>query len=153
MAYCYLGLKEEPWYGTKYESIPIDEALWNSFRTVTHSDYPELELPQINDMVATEFDILPCPEAIPKDEPRCILKSKPIQLWYKPDNVFQIPKVIMLFQFASGNALAKAIVATHLFVTLVQEQVNNIYRPNPVILPNFGNFYYRSAVILSSFFQ
>ena len=27
------------------------------------------------------------------------------------------------------------------------------YRPNPVMLPNFGNFYYQNAVILSSFCQ
>jgi len=116
--------QEEPWYGTQYESIPVDETLWDTWRNTQHWELDDLQLPQINDMIATQFNILPCPDDIPKDEPRCIMQSEPIQLWYKPDNVFAMPKVNMLFQFASGDHAPEAIVATHLFAEIVQDHVN-----------------------------
>jgi insulysin len=119
-------METEKWYGTQYESVEIDEALWNQWRTSNHSDYPDLQLPQVNDMIATEFDLLKLPDTIPKDQPQCLLKSLPIKLWYKPDNVFEMPKINLLFQFASGdaNASPEAVVATHLFAELVEDQVN-----------------------------
>lgn len=120
--------QEEPWYGTKYESIPIDETLWNSWRTVQHTDYSDLKLPEVNDMIATEFDLLPCPSEIPKEEPQCILHSSQakIQLWYKPDNVFEMPKVNLLFQLSSVETAVspEPMVALQLFVELIQEHVN-----------------------------
>jgi insulysin len=120
----------EEWYGTQYERIPIDDALWNQWRQANHSDYPDLTLPQVNDMIATEFELVSestDATTSPKEEPICILKTDPIlRLWYKPDNVFQMPKVNLLFHFASGDVLAspEAVVMTQLFAELVTDACN-----------------------------
>ncbi len=130
----------EKWYGTQYERIELEEALQNQLRTAMASDFPELQLPQVNDMIATDFELLSqeLQTSFPLDSPQCIALSttagtktsswsQPIlQLWYKPDNVFQMPKVNLLYHFSSSVAAAtpQASVATQIFVEWIQEQVN-----------------------------
>lgn len=136
--------KTEKWYGTLYERVPLDDARQNQLRTALASDFPELKLPEINDMIATDFELLSedLQSCVPKDAPQCIaltttsagtfstkVSSWPrplLQLWYKPDNVFQMPKVNLLFCFPSriANVTPQAVVATQLFVEWIQEQVN-----------------------------
>lgn len=138
----------EPWYKTQYERIELEEALQNQLRTALSSDFPELQLPQVNDLIATDFELLSeeFQASVPKDAPQCIsllttanatstgatITSSPswphplLQLWYKPDNVFQMPKVNLSFHFESSIATAtpEAAVATRLYVEWIQEQVN-----------------------------
>jgi insulysin len=115
-----------PWYGTQYESVPVDEALWSHWRSVKYSAFQELDLPEVNDMIATDFDLLKESSQLPKDMPLCILKTKTIQLWYKPDNIFDMPKVNVMFQFVSKDTLAspEASVAINLFSLVVNELCN-----------------------------
>jgi insulysin len=124
----------EKWYGTQYECVELDEPLQNQLRTAMASDYPELALPQVNDMIATDFELLSkeFQNSVPLDKPQCIALTmgstyKPdMQLWYKPDNAFDMPKVNLLFHFPSciANATPQAAVATQVFVEWIQEQVN-----------------------------
>lgn len=119
----------EKWYGTQYESVPLEEEVQTLWREASAAEYPALQLPQVNDMIATSFDLLDSDfrESLPKEAPQCILKrGQSLQLWYKPDNIFEMPKVNMLFSFQSSiaNATAQALVSTELFVELFQEQVN-----------------------------
>lgn len=129
--------QEEKWYGTQYERVELDQVLQNQLRTAMASDFPELKLPKLNDMIATEFTLLSeeFQNSVPKDAPQCIslkgatAKSSPkplLQLWYKPDNVFQMPKVNLLFNFPSSvaNATPQAVISTQIFVEWIQEQVN-----------------------------
>ena len=83
----------EPWYGTEYEIIPMDESLLQSWSDSKQADYVGLQLPERNDMVATEFELKPSGDTIPKDKPQCILEQYPngaasgnwsCRLWYKP---------------------------------------------------------------------
>jgi insulysin len=115
------------WFGTEYESIEVDEKLWARLRSVKYAEFEELALPEINDMVATDFDILKAPD-LPKEMPVCIWQSKTVRLWYKPDNVFDMPKVNIMFQFSSKNSLSspEAGVAINLFSQIVQEKCNEI---------------------------
>ena len=125
----------EKWYGTQYERVELDVPLQNQLRTALASDFPELALPQVNDMIATDFELLSTDfrNSLPFDKPQCIALSsgsmsyKPdMQLWYKPDNVFDMPKVNLLFHFPSSIAgsTPQAAVATQIFVEWIQEQVN-----------------------------
>eukprot|EP00980_Cylindrotheca_fusiformis_P029009 scaffold22696_cov118-Cylindrotheca_fusiformis.AAC.3 len=116
-----------PWFGTEYESIGVEEDLWKRLRDVKHSEFPELALPEVNDMIATDFDVLKAPD-MPQDMPVCILQTKTSRLWYKPDNVFEMPKVNVMFQFSSKDTLSspEAGVAINLFAQIVQEKCNEI---------------------------
>ncbi|KAG7370665.1 secreted/periplasmic Zn-dependent peptidase, insulinase-like protein [Nitzschia inconspicua] len=122
-------VEEEKWYGTKYCNMDCDEETWNKWKAVSHEDYQELQLPEINDMIATNFDLLEGKSdetKYPKDQPQCIHQDNNICLWYKPDNVFDMPKVNIMYSFKSGRGpfSPDAMVSAHLFAELVQEQCN-----------------------------
>jgi insulysin len=119
----------ERWYGTKYAAVGCDPATLDEWRTVKHGSYPGLSLPQINDMIATDFGLLPAdslPSGTPKDRPQCIHQDDNVRLWYKPDNVFDMPKVNIMYSFSSGRGPLSpdAAVAARLFADMVQEQCN-----------------------------
>eukprot|EP00536_Pseudo-nitzschia_multiseries_P006915 jgi/Psemu1/319005/estExt_fgenesh1_pm.C_1530012 len=115
----------EKWYGTQYTVVEPNEALWSSWKNIEHIVYPALKLPAVNDMIATEFDLIES-SSFPKDKPQCIHQDNNLRLWYKPDNVFEMPKVILMYHFASGEGMftPHAIVAAQLFTELVTEQCN-----------------------------
>ncbi|CAJ1955203.1 unnamed protein product [Cylindrotheca closterium] len=114
-----------PWFGTSYETLDLDAELWERLKTVQHSEIPELALPEFNDMIATDFGILES-NHLPKDRPVCILQHNAVRLWYKPDNVFEMPKVNMIFQFSSPQCSSSTEfgIALNLYSQIVQERCN-----------------------------
>jgi insulysin len=107
----------DQWYGTQYYKANLDPSIWemwkNPFqeRDFTNPDdkatetahqvfLAKLRLPDPNDMVATNFDLLPAvPELFPEKDspPQCLVESDVCLLWYKPDTAFQMPKVNLIF--------------------------------------------------------
>jgi insulysin len=121
--------KIEKWYGTKYEIVECNPTVLEQWRQAQHKSYPELSKPQVNDMIATDFELLSTeslPIDTPVDRPQCIHQDENVRLWYKPDNVFDMPKVNIMFSFTSGQGPMSpdSTVAAHLFAELVQEQCN-----------------------------
>jgi insulysin len=116
----------EEWYGTEYEPVDLDESLLQEWKNASHADYPELQFPERNDMIATEFDILKENTTSPLDQPTCIVDNERLRLWYKPDNVFEMPKINMLFQLLTREAYQspETLVCTQLWTELLQEQIN-----------------------------
>ena len=119
----------EPWYGTKYEVIDLPTTLLEQWKTARAADYPELDLPLRNDMIATDFTLLHHADeesTMPKDQPICIRDTSNCRLWYKPDNVFEMPKVniSMLIQTRHAYSTCEAAVCTHLWTELLQEICN-----------------------------
>jgi insulysin len=118
----------EQWYGSKYRSLDFDPALLKKWSEIRHDEYPALQLPQVNDMIATDFTLLDAAssDACPKDEPQCIHQDDNVRLWYKPDNVFDMPKVNIMYSFSSGQGAMtpSSLVAANLFAELVQELCN-----------------------------
>jgi insulysin len=131
----------EPWYGTEYEPIELEEAVLQSWSTAKHTDHAELHLPEKNDMIATEFDLKSSSDTVPKDMPKCILNQTTAgakeeygkdnstdflcRLWYKPDNVFDMPKVNLLFHIHTKSYESpESHVLTQLWAELLQEQCN-----------------------------
>ncbi len=93
---------QEQWYGTEYdiEDIPTDLSTKWSNATV-ECDLVEnmLHLPEQNDMIASDFTLVNhnvSTDVLPMDEPKLILNTNRCRLWYKPDNVFDMPKVNIL---------------------------------------------------------
>ena len=109
----------DKWYGTQYTLENVDEETWEMWRhplqkrkTVDpqseaqeelHQSYlQKLRLPDPNDMVATNFDLIPASvEMFPEKEspPRCLMESDVCEVWYKPDTAFGMPKVNVIFCF------------------------------------------------------
>lgn len=121
--------EEEKWYGTKFKSLECTEEVFSKWKGVSHEDYPELSLPEMNDMIATNFDLLEDSSdetKYPKDHPQCIHKDENVCLWYKPAGIFEVPKVNIMYSFSSGQGpfSPDASVAARLFAELVQEQCN-----------------------------
>jgi insulysin len=107
----------DQWYGTKYAFADIDDAVretWqtpNGARTFDNEADTALEasvltfmaklrLPDPNDMVATNFDLLPASAELFPDKdspPRCLQDTDVCQLWYKPDTAFKMPKVNLIY--------------------------------------------------------
>jgi len=102
----------DPWYGTEFAEKVVDEGLLKEWtKCLTVDDDPEglfvdLRLPDKNDMLATNFELIePHPAFVASTDdknkkkgprvalPRCLVDTPTCRLWYKPDTVFSQPKV------------------------------------------------------------
>ena len=146
----------DPWYGTQYRIVPItdsDNHVWVQYQTrMKNSDLSAisdltsgLRLPDPNDMLPTDFSLLTSSENVTKtsylwnemtspfydavnSSPRCIVDNDTCRLWYKPDTIYQTPKVNMLCLFRSpilscSTSSSLAVMAT-MFVEIVSELCN-----------------------------
>ncbi|OEU06209.1 Peptidase_M16-domain-containing protein, partial [Fragilariopsis cylindrus CCMP1102] len=142
----------EPWYGTKYSTIELLSNELNTWKSIQHTSYPELQLPEVNDMIATDLTLLhtttsesnddgkskddveatttelssSSSSSFPKDQPQCIHQDSNITIWYKPDNIFDMPKVNIMIRFTSGQGSFSPhqSIAAQIFTELVEEQCN-----------------------------
>jgi len=157
-------MEEEPWYGTNYLTIEPNEVLLNTWKAITHEYYPQLQLPEVNDMIPTDFSLLTTSTTTddndgvnvvnvdvndsskekavvgnillpvvtttttitPKDKPQCIHEDSNIRLWYKPDNVFDMPKVNIMIRLTSGQGQFSPdqSICAQLLTELVSEHCN-----------------------------
>jgi insulysin len=135
----------EPWYGTKYSTIELLSNELNTWKSIQHTSYPELQLPEVNDMIATDLTLLhesnenddveatttdlsssSSSSSFPKDQPQCIHQDSNITIWYKPDNIFDMPKVNIMIRFTSGQGSFSPhqSIAAQILTELVEEQCN-----------------------------
>ena len=93
--------KKEFWYGTDYSIDDLSSDLcskWNGMEPDV-----ALHLPEMNDMIASEFSLSSGGD-FPKDEPRLLVDDEKVKLWFKPDNVFDMPKVNVIALFRTTEA-------------------------------------------------
>mmetsp|Transcript_15952 Transcript_15952/g.22803 ORF Transcript_15952/g.22803 Transcript_15952/m.22803 type:complete len:909 (-) Transcript_15952:68-2794(-) len=117
--------KEEIWYGTNYSLEPIEEDLMNQWlNTSVHSEliHSLLHLPTPNTLIPTDFTLLK-DTGEPKDYPCLWLNTDTCRLWYKPDNVFQMPKcnLIILIKTIECQRTLESNVLCNLWVSVVEE--------------------------------
>lgn len=120
--------QEEKWYGTKYSLQNIDPALLETWRTAsvnTEWMEPKLSLPERNDMIATDFSLRKV-EGAPVDQPVLVMDTDTCRLWFKPDNVFDMPKVncIAQLQTAIAHESPESNVLTSLWTNVLEEHCN-----------------------------
>uniref|UniRef100_A0A7S4JUU6 Insulin-degrading enzyme n=2 Tax=Odontella aurita TaxID=265563 RepID=A0A7S4JUU6_9STRA len=104
------SLKEE-WYGVEYNAEDVAPALLKKWEDVTVDDpnlkiedKAKLSFPEKNDMIATDFDLRSHPPSFPLDEPRLLDDISTLRLWYKPDNIFSMPKINVMAVLKSSLA-------------------------------------------------
>jgi len=119
-------MEEEPWYGTNYVTIAPNEGVMQTWKTSKHQDFPQLQLPEVNDMVPTDFSLLTTTLTTPTDQPQCIHEDANRRVWYKPDNVFDMPKVNIMIRLTSGHGqfAPHHSVCAQLLTEIVSEQCN-----------------------------
>jgi insulysin len=108
--------QKDLWYGTQYRIVPASEVenpIWKQFQQRQGMDATlqevcsQLRLPDLNDMLPTEFTLLksleaskvlwegPFADAV-HSPPRCLRDTPVCRLWYKADGAYQTPKVNVL---------------------------------------------------------
>jgi len=120
--------QEEKWYGTKYSLQTLDPALlekWRNASVDTEWMIPKLGLPERNDMIATDFSLRKM-DGVPKDQPMLVMDTDTCRLWYKPDNVFDMPKVNFIAQLCTAIAYEspESNVLTSLWTNVLEEHCN-----------------------------
>jgi len=122
----------EEWYGTQFSIEDIPSDLSTKWQYASVQDATKLHLPERNDMIASDFSLRVVEgnkmDSFPKDEPRLLRDDKQCRLWYKPDNVFDMPKVNIMALLSTSNAgIASPIdsVLNYLFALIVDEHSND----------------------------
>lgn len=120
--------QKEKWYGTDYSVDDIKPELLEKWAQSAQNQETEgrLQLPERNDMIATNFDLRDFPTTAPKDEPRLLMDTTECRLWYKPDNVFDMPKVNVMAHLRTKTAYdsPQSTVLALLWVQTLQEHCN-----------------------------
>jgi len=121
---------KESWYGTDYTVENLSKPLctrWSNATAACSTFEGVLKLPEQNDMIASDFSIVSGEDA-PKDEPRLLIDTNLCRLWYKPDNVFDMPKVNIMAVIRTVNAGSTSpedSVLSTLWVQILMEHSND----------------------------
>jgi insulysin len=115
---------KEKWYGTDYKLEDIPTGLLERWGAATVDSGPiggRLEFPERNDMIASNFDLKNV--EFPKDECRLLQDTPTLRCWYKPDNVFDMPKanIMAILQTPLATESPDASVLSSLFVNVLNE--------------------------------
>jgi len=101
--------REGDWYGTKYNVVPKLEAETKRWAAVRSKQFPALALPQPNDLIPQNFDLI---AAVPVGQsqvereknlaipPTMILDDKRWSVWHKTDSAFGQPRTYAIISLA-----------------------------------------------------
>ncbi|KAK7789977.1 hypothetical protein R5R35_006809 [Gryllus longicercus] len=125
---------KEPWFGTRYTYTDVPSTWLETWRKAEPD--PSFTLPPANIFLTENFDLIKSPEPVPK-YPYKILQDKLMEVWYRPDNKFQLPIAYIYFYFISPLPLASPLscVMLELYVTLIKQQmVETLYPAEEALL-------------------
>uniref|UniRef100_A0A1X7SVZ2 Peptidase M16 middle/third domain-containing protein n=1 Tax=Amphimedon queenslandica TaxID=400682 RepID=A0A1X7SVZ2_AMPQE len=89
-----------PWFNTKYNEEVVSLEWEKSWKNLSLN--PELHLPHPNKFIASEFELLA--EDVPQTKYPVIIKETPhYKIWYKKDDVFDLPKASICVSFVTPN--------------------------------------------------
>jgi insulysin len=118
---------KDPWFDTPYQFAPVDTVTLRRWRTAAVD--PALAIPSPNVFLPEDLSIKPPREA--SERPVRIRETKGIEVWFKQDTTFGVPRTDFFFSvrspFASDSSLHA--VLTELYVQLVNEQLNEYTYP------------------------
>ncbi|CAL1531836.1 unnamed protein product [Lymnaea stagnalis] len=92
------NLSEEPWLGTKYLAQHVNDSLIS--RLLTLSPNPELQLPDPNPYIATDFSLVKFKKST--KYPVVVMSQAGIRMWFKKDNKYHMPTSYIYFHFISS---------------------------------------------------
>lgn len=91
----------EKWYQTKYSIEPLSESIIKAFE---HPEIPtnskKIDIPAKNTLLPTNFALFTSAEdLLPKD----LINNESIELWFKQDSTFKVPKTSLRLRFKSND--------------------------------------------------
>lgn len=86
---------KDPIFGTKYLAESLTEELENKWSIIKPHSF--FSIPSENQYLTTNFSILP--QSTDIKYPKKIFENNYIELWYKQDNHFKLPKSYVMFNF------------------------------------------------------
>ncbi|EGW30608.1 uncharacterized protein SPAPADRAFT_143847 [Spathaspora passalidarum NRRL Y-27907] len=118
--------KSEKWYGTKYEYESIPQDLLTKIKSSRVN--PVFHYPTPNDFIPTDFEISKRKSATPQVCPYLLENNERIDLWYKQDDQFEVPKgtIELAFHLPNSNTDVKSSTFSSLFSELLTEELNQI---------------------------
>lgn len=132
---------KEKWYQTEYTLEDCGSSVCNRWSNASiESSLVEnmLHLPERNDMIATDFSLQNVKD-MPLDEPRMVLDTDRCRLWYKPDNVFDMPKVNIMALIRTKAASTMSVVES--VMALLWTQIFNEHSNEFTYLASMANLH------------
>ncbi|EDV91988.1 GH24288 [Drosophila grimshawi] len=95
--------KTEKWFGTEYTSTPMPPKWQQLWKETDASSMPHLFLPGPNRFVPQDFTIFWHADGKPEipDVPKKLIQNETCELWFRPDDKFDLPGVYMSFYLIS----------------------------------------------------
>ncbi|XP_076440302.1 nardilysin-like isoform X2 [Babylonia areolata] len=113
--------KVEPWFGTHYTITDIPEEWERRWQNLTPR--PELALPERNEFIPSNFDLLKVDGAAA--HPVQVLDNQFGRMWYKKDTKFKMPKGFILLHFmtpvVASSVKSKAL--CDLYISVLEQQL------------------------------
>ncbi len=136
---------KEHWYKTEYTLEDLSDEIcdkWSKASIDSSLVDNMLHLPEQNDMIASDFSLRSVQD-MPRNEPRLLLDSRACRLWYKPDNVFDMPKVNIMALLRTKAASTMSVVES--VMALLWTQIVNDHSTDFTYLASMANLH--SSVI------
>ena len=113
----------EPWFKTKYNVEAVDPAWEAEFAAIGTTSSPltsELHLPPPNVLIASDFSLLPAPDAEPS-APTLVDQQLTHAVWHQPDATFRMPRCNVYIKFVSPKVFEspEATVLYDLFISVL----------------------------------
>lgn len=116
----------EPWYGSKYKLEKIPDAIIVKWETCSRSN--ELRLPNVNEFITSNFEILYSDDKRQNGSPHpsIIQESVLTRVWFKQDDEFLLPKANLKFEFVSPLAYLDPLNCdlTYMYIQLLKDALN-----------------------------
>jgi insulysin len=120
-----VATESEKWYGTKYKTEPIPSDKIAGWSTVDLDN--KLHLPEKNEFIPTQFDIVDRDEASADAKHPVIVRDTPLsKLWFKQDDEFLLPKACVNIRVRCPLAYHDPhhVNLTYMFVELLKDDLN-----------------------------
>ncbi|EDK46772.1 conserved hypothetical protein [Lodderomyces elongisporus NRRL YB-4239] len=118
--------QKEPWYGTEYEIEDVPKNL----KKIIDNPLPNkhLHYPEPNPFIPTNFNISKIKVQTPQTAPYLIHHDNKMNVWYKQDDQFEVPKgtIELVFHLPSSNVDVVSSTKSGVFTEMLSDQLNQI---------------------------
>ncbi|EEY65469.1 nardilysin-like protein [Phytophthora infestans T30-4] len=121
-------LRTERWFGTKYTVDPIPDTVITAWSRLSEESIELSPLPTPNPFMPRDISLLPWEPLVQADSgapPDLILTTSTIQLWYKRDRTFLVPKASVSFLMTLPEPTAVTHMLAELHVELVRRRLQH----------------------------
>jgi insulysin len=118
--------KKEKWYGTEYSYDTIPADLMTDIKNAQMIS--QLHFPNPNLFIPRDFNVLQTKSKSPLTHPYLIEDTNRMQVWFKQDDQFEVPKGVieLVFHLPNSNSDVRSATFTALIAELVNDELNLI---------------------------